>query len=126
MRLERKKIDLCTFLELMNKLFGRDVLTAMIKDVRAKGKAHEAVEARTGAAVTLVNMSCQKRDPYKCGKCVCLAKKGHVCRTLCSRAPHTVLYLVSQLRREAFDRMDYGACMLCQPAASDTDDTGAV
>ena len=75
-KLERNEIDISTFIALVGKLLGPGVLIAFAKDVRNKNAANKAKVA----AASLVNMSCQKRDPYKCGKCG-MPKKKHVCRS---------------------------------------------
>ena len=69
MRYQRKEIDHRTFVALVGKLLGRDVLIAFTKDVRDKIAAAKAKEARTVAAASLVDMSCQKRESYNRGKC---------------------------------------------------------
>lgn len=81
MRYQRKEIDGITFIALVGKLLGQDVLIAFTKDVRNKTAANKAKKAQTVAAASLVNMSCQKRESYKCGKCG-MPKKGHVCRSI--------------------------------------------
>ena len=83
MRFQRKIIDLSTFNALVENLLGKDVLIAFTKDLRDKIAAGRAKKARTVAAASLIKMSCQKRESYKCRKCG-MPKKGHpnICKEL--------------------------------------------